>query len=131
MRGGGRESLVKRGEDGEKAEPEVSRMATPSLSLAERLSSYPQLRERIEALLAIVEDPTAEVTRADEAERQVIAEVRRLGNEALCSWAAQHEAAQRATVQPGTARAGKKNSTGIRRLGKSAWSSTSSGRRDT
>ena len=94
-------------------------MATPSLSLDERLSAYPQLRERLEALLAIVEDPTAAVTRADEAERQVIAEVRRLGNEALCSWAAQHEAAQRATVgQHGTARAGKKNSTGIRRLEK-------------
>lgn len=107
-------------------------MATTPVSLEERLSIYPQLRERIEALLAIVEDPTATVTRADEAERQVIAEVRRLGNEALCSWAAQHEAAHRATVgQPGTARAGKKNSTGIRRLGKSAWSSTSSGRRAT
>ena len=94
-------------------------MATNSSSLEERLSSYPQLKEHIEALLAIVEDPTAEVTRADEAERQVIAEVRRLGNEALCSWAAHHEAAQRATVgQQGTPRAGKKNSTGIRHLGK-------------
>ena len=94
-------------------------MATSSVSLEERLSAYPQLRERLEALLAIVEDPTATVTRADEAERQVIAEVRRLGNETLCSWAAQHEAAQRTTVgQPGTARAGEKNSTGIRRLGK-------------
>jgi hypothetical protein len=94
-------------------------MATTPLNLEERLSIYPQLRERIEALLAIVEDPTAEVTRADEAERQVIAEVRRLGNEALWSWAAHHEAAQRVTVgQQGMARAGKKNSTGIRRLGK-------------
>ena len=93
-------------------------MATNPMSLEERLSVYPQLRERLEALLAIVEDPTA-ITRADEAERQVIAEVRRLGNAALCSWAAHQEAAQRATVgQQGTARAGKKNSTGIRRLGK-------------
>lgn len=93
-------------------------MATNPMSLEERLSVYPQLRERIEALLAIVEDPAA-ITRADEAERQVIAEVRRMGNAALCSWAAHQEAAQRATVgQQGTARAGKKNSTGIRRLGK-------------
>lgn len=107
-------------------------MATDPMSLEERLSGYPQLKERIEALLAIVEDPTAAVTRADEAERQVIAEVRRLGHEALCSWAVPQEAAQRATVgQPGTARAGKKNSTGIRRLGKSVWSSNSSGRRGT
>ena len=94
-------------------------MANQSLSLEERLSAYPQLCERLEALLAIVEDPSAEVTRADEAERRVIAEVRRLGNEALCSWAARQEAAQQAVAgQQGAARAGKKNSTGIRRLGK-------------
>ena len=93
-------------------------MATNPMSLEERLRVYPQLRERSEALLAIVEDRAA-ITRADEAERQVIAEVRRMGNAALCSWAAHQEAAQRATVgQQGTARAGKKNSTGIRRLGK-------------
>ena len=94
-------------------------MANTSLSLEERLSAYPQLRERLEALLAIVEDPSAEVTRADEAERRVIAEVRRLGNAALCSWAAHQEASQQAVVgQQGVARAGKKNSTGIPRLGK-------------
>ena len=94
-------------------------MANTSLSLEERLSAYPQLRERLEALLALVEDPTAEVTRADEAERRVIAEVRRLGHEALCSWAARQEAAQQVVAgQQGAARAGKKNSTGIRRLGK-------------
>jgi len=94
-------------------------MANTSVSLEERLSTYPQLRERLEALLAIVEDPTAEVTRADEAERRVIAEVRRLGNEALCNWAAHQEAVQQAVVaQQGGARAGKKNSTGIPRLGK-------------
>ena len=94
-------------------------MATIPLRLEERLSVYPQLKERIEALLAIVEDTQADVTQADEAERRVIAEVRRLGNEALRSWAAYQEAAQRATVeQQSTVRAGKKNSTGIRRLGK-------------
>lgn len=107
-------------------------MANTGLSLEERLTAYPQLRERLEALLAIVEDSSAEVTRADEAERRVIAEVRRLGNEALSSWAARQEAAQRAAVgQQGAARAGEKNSTGIPRSGKYGWSSTSSGRRDT
>jgi len=94
-------------------------MANTSLSVEERLSAYPQLRERLEALLAIVEDPSAEVTRADEAERRVIAEVRRLGNAALCRWAAHQEAAQQAVAgRQGAARAGKKNSTGIPRLGK-------------
>lgn len=94
-------------------------MANTSLSLEERLTAYPQLRERLEALLAIVEDTTADVTRADEAERRVIAEVRRLGNEALCSWAAHQEVVQQAVAgHPGAARAGKKNSTGIPRLEK-------------
>lgn len=93
-------------------------MINTPLSLAERLSAHPQLQERIEALLAIVEDTSADVTQADEAERRVIGELRRLGNEALCRWAAHQEAAQRAVVeQQETVRAGKKNSTGIRRLG--------------
>jgi hypothetical protein len=94
-------------------------MANTSLSLEERLSAYPQLRERLEALLTIVEDPTAEVTQADEAERRVIVEVRRLGNAVLCSWAAHQEAAQQTVVgEQGAPRAGEKNSTGIRPLGK-------------
>lgn len=94
-------------------------MTNNTLSLAERLSAHPQLKERVEALLAIVEDTNADVKQADEAERRVIAEVRRLGNEALCSWAAHHEASQQAVVgQQGGARAGKKNFTGIPRLGK-------------
>lgn len=103
----------------EAARLEEYRMTNHALSLEERLTAYPQLKERIEALLAIVADTTAEVKQADEAERRVIAELRRVGNEALCSWAAHQEAAQRAVVgQQGTARAGKKNSTGILRLGK-------------
>jgi hypothetical protein len=94
-------------------------MTNNSLNLEERLAAHPQLKERIEALLAIVEDTNADVKQADEAERRVIAELRRMGNEALCSWAAQQEAAQQAVVgQQGAARAGKKNSTGIPRLGK-------------
>lgn len=93
-------------------------MANKSLSLEERLTAHPELKERVEALLAIVEDTNADVKQADEAERRVIAEVRRLGHEALCSWAAQQEAVQQAVAeQQGAARAGKKNSTGIPRLG--------------
>jgi histidinol dehydrogenase len=94
-------------------------MANKSLSLEERLTAHPQLKERVEALLAIVEDTNADVEQADEAERRVIAEVRRLGNEALCSWAARQEVVQSTAVsQQGATRAGKKNSTGILRLGK-------------
>lgn len=93
-------------------------MANKSLSLEERLTAHPELKERVEAILAIVEDTHAEVKEADEAERRVIAEVRRLGHEALSRWAAHQEAAQQVVAeQQGAARAGKKNSTGIPRLG--------------
>jgi hypothetical protein len=88
-------------------------MANQRLSLEERLNAHPQLRGRMEAVLAIVEDGNAEVTQADEAERRMIEAVRRLGQEALCSWAVQQEGVQSATMsQPGIERAGKKNSTG-------------------
>ena len=84
-------------------------MANATLSLDERLSGHPQLKERVEALLAIVEDSTAAVQQADEAERRVIAEVRRLGNEALCSWAVRQEQGQSTAMsQQGAVRAGKK-----------------------
>ena len=96
-------------------------MANKSLSLDERLSAHPQLKERVEALLTIVEDSSVDGQHADEAERRVIAEGRRLGNEALGSWAARQEGEQRTAVsQQGAMRAGKKNSIGIPRLGKSA-----------
>jgi len=87
-------------------------------SLEERLDAHPQLKARIEALVAIVEDVEGEVKRADEAERRVIAELRRLGHEALQGWARGQEAEQAAAVraQVGTRGHGKKNSTGTRRL---------------
>lgn len=94
-------------------------MANNSLSVEERLNAHPQLKGRLESLLAIVEGGYEEVKQADEAERRVIEELRRLGNEVLRSWAAQQEVVQSAAVsQQGAARAGKKNSTGTPRLGR-------------
>lgn len=94
-------------------------MANQMLNLEERLNAHPQLRGRMEAVLAIVEDETAEVTQADEAERRMIEAVRRLGQEALRSWAAQQAGVQSAALsQQGVERAGKKNSTGTPRLGR-------------
>ncbi len=43
-------------------------MADNSLSLEERLTAHPQLKGRMEAVLAIVEEGNAEVKQADEAE---------------------------------------------------------------
>ena len=47
-------------------------MVNKCLNLDERLTAHPQLKERVEALLAIGEDTSAAVQQADEAERRVI-----------------------------------------------------------
>lgn len=56
-------------------------------TLAERLREYPELRARFEELLAIVENADGDVVKADEAEEQVIQELRELGQSALQGWA--------------------------------------------
>ena len=53
-----------------------------------RLNQHPKLRERMDALLNIVENAAGDCTKADAAELHIIAELRKLGNEALPSWAA-------------------------------------------
>jgi len=60
-------------------------MSTPLPSederLLSRLNKHPQLRGRVERLVEIVEDAGDDLRKADEAERRVIEEVRRLGQE--------------------------------------------------
>jgi len=53
----------------------------------ERLNRHPQMRTRVESLLAVVEDAEGDCERADAAERRVIEELRQMGNEALTAWA--------------------------------------------
>lgn len=55
--------------------------------LEERLREYPELRARFEAMLAIVENADGDIVKADEAEEQVIQELRQLGRSALQGWA--------------------------------------------
>jgi len=94
-------------------------MENTARSLEERLNAHPQLRGRMESLLALVEGENEEVKQADEAERRVIEALRHLGKEVLRSWAIEQEGVQSARVsQQGAVRAGKKNSTGTRRSGK-------------
>jgi hypothetical protein len=47
----------------------------------ERLEKRPELEERFEMIMDIVENVSAEVEKADEAERRAIEAVRQLGNE--------------------------------------------------
>jgi hypothetical protein len=53
----------------------------------DRLNQHPLLRERMEALLNVVENTNGSCTRADDAEQKVIEEIRKMGNNALHCWA--------------------------------------------
>ena len=95
-------------------------MTAHNPSLEERLRKHPHLRERFEAIMAIVEDPAVTVDRADEAELLAIAEVRLLGATILQEWATGKESQKTkellATVSSAATSNGKKNSGGSRRL---------------
>ncbi len=90
--------------------------------LEARLNAHPHLRDRIEELLKIVEDAAGDIDKADEAERLVIEELRRLGHEALQGWADLKEAQKGKELESNKGRKvsghGKKNSIGTRRSGK-------------
>ena len=91
-------------------------------SIEDRLNAHPHLRERIDELLKIVEDAAGDIDKADEAERLVIEELRRLGHEALQSWADRKEAQKGKELEDNKDRKvcghGKKNSAGTPRSGK-------------
>jgi hypothetical protein len=78
------------------------------------LNRHPGLKSRVQALADIVADSDGDLARADEAERRVIEEVRRLGQEALQGWAEGQiaRAGEQAASEPQVRRAGKKNSAG-------------------
>jgi hypothetical protein len=90
-------------------------------NLLERLEKHPELKERFEMIVDIVENVSGEVEKADEAERRAIEAVRQLGNEIVHGWAQrqqqkkENECAQREKVS----RKGKKRSTGSRSSEKS------------
>ena len=85
-------------------------------TLSERLKQHPELEERFEMILDIVENAAGDVEKADEAERRAIEAVRQLGHEVLQGWALrQHQKkADEYDAKPGVGRKGKKNSIGTR-----------------
>jgi len=90
-------------------------------SIEERLQSHPHLRQRVEAILDIVEAPSGQVDTADEAEQRVTEELRRLGNDVLHGWAQDKEKQKAKDLQSQGLKItpnGKKNSPGTRRTGK-------------
>jgi hypothetical protein len=58
---------------------------TPNLE--ERLGEYPELKAKIETMLAIIENAGRDVEKAGQLRGGIIAELRQVGNEVLHSWA--------------------------------------------
>lgn len=63
-----------------------SRIKHPQ-SIDERLRQYPQLQQRIEELLDVVDNSNGDASKADEAEELLFEELRRMGQDALTAWA--------------------------------------------
>ena len=86
------------------------------------LNANPQLKNRIAALLAIVEDAAGDLKEADAAEMRLIEEIRRMGQEALQAWAERQVERSEQELRRGgqVQREGKKNSAGIPPLATSA-----------
>lgn len=88
-------------------------------NFVERLKSHPILRERFESILDIAENVQGDCIKADDAEMQVIEEVRKLGQATLQDWAngQNNREAERILEEVAGCRPYKKNSIGIRHMG--------------
>ena len=95
---------------------ETSQMSDEEIM--EGLREHPQIRSRIAALLAVVNDAAGDFKRADEAEDRLVEEIRGLGQEVMQTWAqGQVEQTEEDVRRTGRAhREGKKNSAGTPRL---------------
>jgi len=88
-------------------------------NLSERIEEYPELKKHIEAMLDVVEDVKGTLKRADDAEIQVVDNMRKIGAAALHEWAEKQE---KSTVtqwnqeHPKAKKHGKKNSIGPQAL---------------
>jgi len=85
-----------------------------SRTLEERLRDHPQLRAKMEALLAVVENAAGDVEKAAEAEMRVTEELRQMGNAVLHAWARgqAERKGKEVAQQPGVQRKEKKTSIG-------------------
>jgi len=90
-------------------------------SLEQRLKDQPEFRARVERMLDVIENAAGDVEKAAEAERQVIEELRQMGNEVLHGWALRQQQKKEMEFngKPGVNRSEKKTSTGTHDLGKS------------
>jgi hypothetical protein len=108
----GKASIAKPNEE----PPRGEEIGSGERDLEQRLRENPQLKAKIEAMLAIIENAGGDVEKAAEAERRAIEELHQMGNEVLHSYARRQQQKKEAEckAQPGVNRKGKKSSTGSR-----------------
>lgn len=71
-------------------------MKKQKTNLNDRLKKHPELQQRVESLLAIVEDAKGDLDKADAAEERVIQELQHMGREVIEQWAKVKEKKQTA-----------------------------------
>lgn len=101
---------------GNEVKPRVEEMRPSDRDLMRRLGEYPELKAKIENMLAIIENAGGDVEKAAEAERRIIEELGQMGHEILHSWARrqQQKKEEEYNGKPGVNRKEKKISTGTR-----------------
>jgi hypothetical protein len=106
-------AVVAKGKEGK---PSGEEIRPSDGELIRRLGEYPELKAKIEAMLAIIENAGGDVEKAAEAERRIIEELRQMGNEVLHGWARrqQQKKEEEYNTQPGVNRKEKKSSSGTR-----------------
>ena len=90
-------------------------LAESDITLAQRISRYPSLKNRIELLVNIIEDSAGDCQQANETGMRVIEELRQMGSEALHCWSEHkmEQASEDFNKDHSTAvKSGKKNSGG-------------------
>ena len=78
----------------------------------ERINRHPELKERMNSILDLVENNSGEFIKADAAEKQAVEAVRQLGSEVLHDWAGrriEEASEQLLSEEEGLERNGKKN----------------------
>lgn len=67
------------------------RLSEQEIRVLERLREHPELMERMESILELVDNEGGPLKTADEMEELLIQEMRRLGNETMTQWAVRAE----------------------------------------
>ena len=67
------------------------RLSDQEIRVLKRLREHPELMERMESILELVDNEGGPLKTADEMEELLIQEMRRLGNETMTRWAVRAE----------------------------------------